>query len=137
VNVSNPNAYLLNQLGLINPAEVIWDLIPWSFLFGAVSNMNALLSSFTAEVGLTVTNRSTTFTGENTMSLFRWYRPVKTAPMSTAMSSRFSKRKTRTVGSFTPVQFRFKAPVGDWETVLIQSSLLVQRFQKINKLIRI
>jgi hypothetical protein len=47
VQVSNPNLFLANQLGFVNPASVVWELIPFSFLVDYVVNVSDFLSSFT------------------------------------------------------------------------------------------
>lgn len=51
--VTNPNLYLLNQLGLLNPAEVVWDAIPWSFVVGWFWNVNQFLGQFSNYAGCT------------------------------------------------------------------------------------
>lgn len=60
VSVQNPNVWLANQLGLLNPAVVAWDLIPWSWVVGMFVNVQSVLESFTALYGLTVTDVSRT-----------------------------------------------------------------------------
>lgn len=58
--VSNPNLWLANQLGLVNPAAVIWDAIPFSFVLGWFVNVDSFLASFTDFWGLSLTNQSIT-----------------------------------------------------------------------------
>lgn len=60
INVSNPNLWLANQLGLVNPAAVIWDAIPFSFVLGWFVNVDSFLASFTDFWGLSLTNQSIT-----------------------------------------------------------------------------
>jgi len=43
----------LNQLGLLNPASLAWELIPWSFVVDWVVPIGSTLSAFTARAGLT------------------------------------------------------------------------------------
>lgn len=52
VSVSNPNVFLANQLGLLNPLSIIWERIPYSFLVDYVVNVGDFLGSFTATWGL-------------------------------------------------------------------------------------
>lgn len=52
--VSNPNLWLANQLGVVNPAAVAWELIPFSFLVDYVVNVGKFLESFTDFWGLTL-----------------------------------------------------------------------------------
>jgi hypothetical protein len=56
VSVSNPNLYLANSLGLVNPATVAFELIPWSFVLGWFVNVEQFLSQFTEYAGLNVSN---------------------------------------------------------------------------------
>jgi hypothetical protein len=49
--VTNPNLDLLQSLGLANPAEVIWELVPFSFLIDHVVGIGNFLSSFSDELG--------------------------------------------------------------------------------------
>lgn len=60
ITVSNPNLWLANQLGLVNPAAVIWDLIPFSFVLGWFVNVDSFLASFTDFWGLSLTNQAVT-----------------------------------------------------------------------------
>jgi hypothetical protein len=52
VEVSNPNLWLANQLGFVNPALVVWELVPFSFLLDWFVNVSDFLSSFTEFWGL-------------------------------------------------------------------------------------
>jgi len=56
VRLVNPNVRTLNQLGLLNPALIAWDAIPWSFVLGWVSNIDMWLSSFTDFAGFETSN---------------------------------------------------------------------------------
>jgi len=51
VRLVNPNLHLANSLGLLNPAVVIWDAIPWSFVLGWVSNIDTYLRSLSDFAG--------------------------------------------------------------------------------------
>lgn len=133
VAITNPNLWLLNRLGLINPATVIWDLIPWSFVVNMFLNVNAMISSVTNEVGLSVSSKSTTR---------RSYVTKTEERISNGDNGRYKtvwggKMKTRTTGSMPALEWQVKVPELNWELALIASSLVVQKFQKINNLLRI
>lgn len=53
--VSNPTLATLNQLGLINPASIGWQLLPFSFVVDWFLPVSKALSSMTASVGYDVT----------------------------------------------------------------------------------
>lgn len=56
VAVTNPNLRLLSQMGLINPAVVAWELVPFSFVVDWFVNVSDFLGQFTALAGLDVIN---------------------------------------------------------------------------------
>lgn len=56
VRLVNPNTHLLNQFGLLNMATVAYDVIPWSFVLGWVSNVGSYLRSLTDFAGLETSN---------------------------------------------------------------------------------
>lgn len=60
VRVSNPNAFLLQQLGLANPLQTAWDVIPFSWLLGWAVDVSSFLGGFTTWLGLEKKNEWTT-----------------------------------------------------------------------------
>jgi len=72
VRLDNPSGRLFDRLGLTNPAVVLWELIPFSFVVDWFVNVNDVLSSFTDFQGVTLVNPSTTnhVRGVNV----KWYR---------------------------------------------------------------
>ncbi len=54
--LENPNLDLLQNLGIINPAAVAWELVPFSFLVDHVVSIGDFLSSFSDTIGWKVTN---------------------------------------------------------------------------------
>jgi hypothetical protein len=54
VNLSNPNLWLLNQLGLINPAGIAWELVPFSFVLDYFGNVGNVINSWTDTLGLSL-----------------------------------------------------------------------------------
>ncbi len=63
VTISNPNLYLANNLGLANPAIVVWELIPFSFVVDWFVTVGQFLENGSAWLGLTVTKPYTTYGG--------------------------------------------------------------------------
>lgn len=57
VRVVNPNLWAANQLGLVNPAEWVWEAIPFSFVLDWFVNVGSFLSSFTDYAGLQLSNQ--------------------------------------------------------------------------------
>jgi hypothetical protein len=60
VTVTNPNLYLAQQLGFINPLAIAWELVPFSFVADWFVNVGAFLGQMTDFAGLSVSNPYTT-----------------------------------------------------------------------------
>lgn len=60
IEISNPDLFLANQLGLVNPATVVWETIPFSFLIDWLIPVGDFLNSMTATLGLTLSQGWTT-----------------------------------------------------------------------------
>lgn len=135
VSVTNPNLWLLNRLGIINPAAIAWDLVPWSFLVNQFINVNALLNSVTDTVGLDVSEHSITRTWESHRSYEK--RNPNLYPGHVVRSKTGGRNKVRVTGVPLKPVLEMKVPKLDWESALIASSLLVQRASRLSKLIRV
>jgi hypothetical protein len=132
VKVSNPNLWMLNQLGLINPGVVIWDLIPWSFVVNMFVNVNAMINQFTDEVGLDISKQSVTHSSQLRYEVSRW---SKSGVHGRSGSTIDMRHRGRTVGTLPSVKWQVRVPELNWELAVIASSLVVQRFHRINRLI--
>lgn len=73
VLISNPNLFLFNQLGLLNPASIAWELVPFSFVLDWFSNINTVLSQFTDFAGVDTSKVSWTSRVQGTIT--EWYGP--------------------------------------------------------------
>lgn len=62
VTVSNPNISLANELGFVNPIQVAWEMIPFSFLFDWFVPVGRFLGSFTDLMGFKLDNTFVTAT---------------------------------------------------------------------------
>lgn len=56
VTLSNPDAFLLNRLGLANPAAIAWELVPFSFVVDWFTSFGNVISSFTDLAGVTISD---------------------------------------------------------------------------------
>lgn len=59
--IINPNVNLLSQLGLTNPASVVWELVPFSFVWDWFSNVGQFLTSWSNYTGVTLSNSAVTY----------------------------------------------------------------------------
>jgi len=73
VRISNPNAYLANQFGLINPFSIAWEAVPFSFVADWFGNVGQCLSACTDQVGLELLHAYTTSSTETTVGYFASY----------------------------------------------------------------
>ena len=56
VSVENPNLWLANKMGLINPAQWVLEAIPFSFVADWFSNLSDVVNAMSDLAGLKVTN---------------------------------------------------------------------------------
>jgi hypothetical protein len=61
ISVSNPNLYMANQLGFVNPLSIAWELVPFSFVVDWFGNVGDVLSSMTDFLGLDVSSAQVTY----------------------------------------------------------------------------
>lgn len=59
----NPNLYLASQMGLINPAAIAWEVVPFSFMVDWVVDVSSFIESFTDFAGLEVSQTYHNFKG--------------------------------------------------------------------------
>lgn len=123
--VTNPNAWLANQMGLVNPAVVAWDLVPWSFVVNMFVNVNSLMSQFTDFYGLEYRNASTTVRRDyHETSVFEKTLWVVYYMEDTRVFNNYTK--VRTLGlSFPSIEFRL--PKLTLSTAVMALSLAVQQ----------
>lgn len=129
VVIQNPNAWLLERAGLLNPAAVAWDLVPWSFLVNMVVNTGGLVNSITDFAGLSFPDATRT----DTSDLVESSTCTNYVVSSKIITS--EKWKSRTMTSFPPPSLEFKIPEANWQTAAIAASLFVQKFSKIVRLV--
>lgn len=60
VRVNNPNLYLAQQLGFVNPLSVAWELVPFSFVVDWFVNVGQILGQMSEFAGVSVENAYTT-----------------------------------------------------------------------------
>lgn len=54
VKLTNPNLFLLSQLGLANPLSVAWEVVPFSFVVDWFFDVGSMLDSFSDFIGTSV-----------------------------------------------------------------------------------
>lgn len=122
VSVSNPNLWLANQLGFVNPATVAWELVPFSFVLDWFVNVSDVLSSFSDFWGLSLTHPRTTYMQKSGKD--EYYAPRAKHTVWEALDL------TRSVGPLAGPTLRLRPP---WDLSprrgLAAISLLIQRMR--------
>lgn len=60
MRVTNPDLFLANQMGFVNPLSVVWELVPFSFVVDWFVNVGQFLGSMTDFAGLSISSGYTT-----------------------------------------------------------------------------
>jgi hypothetical protein len=125
VSVSNPNMWLANRLGLINPLALAWELVPFSFVVDWFANLNDVINSHSDYFGLALKNSYWTETRYLTYTLNR-IRP------SISFFENYSTEFVavgRTIGIPGPTLRMRPAKALSWQRGLTAASLLLQRLK--------
>lgn len=73
VRITNPNLFLANKLGLVNPATVAWELVPFSFVIDWFIPVGAFFAQYNELLGISLTNAQTTYYGIHLSEMRPWY----------------------------------------------------------------
>lgn len=129
VRLSNPNLWLLNQLGLINPVSIAWELVPFSFLVDYVGNIGDVVNSWTDTMGLTLRGVYRSFSLE-TESL--WYQEYGNFPAPRTGRAYLRSRgnayrfEREVPGSLPGPSLRFASPTVSLRRATTSIALLLQ-----------
>lgn len=130
VRIANYNLWLAERAGLLNPAAVAWDLVPWSFVVNMFVNTGQLVNSITDFAGLDFPNSSTTTACVYTCAEVGIQ---TTKPPVYLGTSEFSgKYKYTSRGATTRPPLVVKMPGVNWELAAMAASLFTQKFSKLN-----
>lgn len=106
VRVTNPNLALAEQMGLINPAVVLWEVVPFSFIINWFIPVGDYLANYSFGAGMSLTKREQTQRTRVSGSELRIYNGVVDWS-NTSKAAFFS----RSVDGFTlPPQLLFDPP---------------------------
>lgn len=137
--VGDPKLYYLNRFGLLNPLEVIWDRVPFSFVVDWFFPVQGLIESLSAEAGLKFLGGSKTWTKSRVFHLHQYLLPttymgyryeIDGGRIDYEVRSRSTVRTTYTVAPSVPLSGLFRLPKSLWHGVT-SLALLRQRFSKV------
>lgn len=120
VKVNNPNLWLANQLGFINPLTVAWELVPFSFVVDWFLPVGAFLSQGTDTLGLTLINPYTTAKQEAVVNTYWKGYPYTSTVRYLAMN--------RSLSILQPAFAPRPAKMWGWRRAAAALSLLIQQF---------
>lgn len=121
MRITNPNLLLAESLGLVNPAHVFWDWLPFSYMVDWVANVGKWLKSWTNFAGVELVDPMMTMSYSGSFaatSMYQWnYQPRKTA------INFFTMTRTRGLPSY---QFIFNNPLQSftgWNASIVFATL--------------
>lgn len=126
VSVSNPNLWLQERAGLLNPAAVVWDAIPWTFAVNMFVNINQLVQQITDFAGLSFSDYTETITME--------YKQVAVYPMTAGSFAGKYQYRSIEPWPIPPRDLQFRLPEAKWQTVATAAALATQRYGKLKRL---
>lgn len=131
VDVSNPNLWLANRLGILNAPAVAVDLVPWSWVVGMFWNQSQFVSQLTDTVGLSFHDMSITHTSRSTTSSTvtgtGWF--MTGAYAHGTQSLRVKTRSLAT--SLPPIRPMVRVPEASWGLAATALALLAQRSERL------
>lgn len=130
--VTNPNLYLANKMGLINPATIVLDAIPFSWLLGWFVNLKQVTDHLTWDCGLSMPIATR---GHGTFFRYTVQRRARAPGWPSALNASGTVyRKERILGFPQELKdipsLRFQAPTGSWSRAGVSLSLLLQHLSK-------
>lgn len=120
VAISNPNLWLANQLGLVNPLSVAWEVVPFSFVVDWFVNVEQFLTLGTDFLGLTLKNSYSTDAAFGTEDYVYTYAPTKVRRYARFTAGRTS----RSTGLILPSLSLKPAKLWGWKRAASAAALL-------------
>lgn len=106
MKITNPLLYLANKLGFVNPASVVWEAIPFSFLLDWFLPIGNFLQNFTDFVGVELVDGSITAKVTGRCQAFRGYGyhpgPPATYDLRNPIGSAYTMKLVRVTGITRP-----------------------------------
>jgi hypothetical protein len=136
VTIANPNRWLAERAGLLNPLAVAWDLVPFSFLINMVSNVGHLVNYVTDFTGLSFSNGSRTYRHDVRRTItFSDLRYGRVGEKGQIDRLTYKQRELLNGSPIGPTSLAFRAPDVNWDTAAMAASLMVQKSVPVLRLI--
>jgi hypothetical protein len=125
VTINNPNLFLANRMGLINPLGIAWELTPFSFVVDWFTNVGQMVESLTDWAGVTPSKGYTTTICDGKGSYYDISAGGTLNQSYDCVHYEFQRKAT-----VVSPQWAIRNPLGGWKRAATQVSLLVQLFIK-------
>lgn len=132
MQVTNHNLFLANQLGLLNPAQTAWEVVPFSFMVDWFANVGKVLGSLTDFAGLSFRDTGTAMLSQvsfNRSGFFKEYDPGSRSYVPKYFSGNAQGfEKVRNPGLIAPPRFSLTFDRLSLTRSATSISLLVEAF---------
>lgn len=129
VSAINSDLWLANQLGLVNPAVILWETIPFSFVLDWFTGFGSFLEGLTGTVGLTIEDGYTTRSFSAVRGVSHQRQSFTTGFWTVYSAYGFSRMVDRTQGHLTPKP-TFHFPRVSPTRAITALSLLIQQMKR-------
>lgn len=126
VEITNPDLWVANSLGLLNPVRTVWETTPFSWFADWFTNVGQILGFFTDQIGVKISDVWSTRFAKGTERRTRISKPSPTAGYEMVQNFTFLRRMKHS--SLPRPALVFRVPGISWTRGLTLSSLLVQLF---------
>jgi len=126
VRINNPNLYLANQLGLVNPFTTAWEVAPWSFVVDYVLNVGQFLDGLTPYLGLSLQD----LYSRSSSVGYRFTSTRSTWGTGGSESCGYLAKDTRGATSLPPVRLAFRELTMKPLRAITSWSLLIQQVNR-------
>lgn len=130
VRITNPDLWMANQMGFLNPVRTAWEVTPFSWFVDWFTNVGQVLGSFTDTLGIAITDLWMTrfFTGRTRTD---WRH--KTTKDYGFQGQQVSYVNRQQLTSLLRPPFILRVPKISWTRGLTLSSLLVTLFSPMSQ----
>lgn len=128
IDVVNPDLWVANQMGFINPVRTAWELVPFSWFADWFTNIGQVLGSFTDLIGVKILDPwcSRFFKGNTTTDLYFKGSSAKSGGCKMERNLAFTSRVK--LSKLPRPTLTLQVPKLSWTRGLTLSSLIVQLF---------
>jgi hypothetical protein len=105
MSVTNPNLHLADQMGLINPLSLAWEVVPFSFVVDWFASVGSFLGALTDFAGCSLQQGYTTRTCKGSRVWVKTTNPPPAGPYPgySVMAKSYGLYTTRSIGITTPI----------------------------------